>query len=339
MTVRRLPIYLLLDCSESMAGEAIEELQRGIRSMIAHLQTDPQAIETAWISVITFANDAKQIIPLTEVLNFVPPKLSVRTGSALGAGLRMAMECMRREVRRTTSAMKGDYKPLVVLFSDGQPTDDWEDTAEEFKRQRNPGIANVYAIGCGPDADFGTLREVTDIVLQMKELKPDAWKKVFVWLSASVSSMSVALEGGGEGRPLNLPSLPLDVLEVAPKSTGTYQTQQVFLHARCQRDGRPYLMRYARRGNTPFFVALTSHSLEVVEKMRTGPTGEVISTQQLEGIPACPYCENPAGVQCACGTLVCLDPRRPEFTCPTCKIHGAAGSAGGGGFDVQQALG
>ena len=75
--MRRLPIYLLLDCSESMAGEAIAELQRGIASMVAHLQTDPQAIETAYISVITFDNDAKQLIPLTEVLNFKPPRLTV----------------------------------------------------------------------------------------------------------------------------------------------------------------------------------------------------------------------------------------------------------------------
>ena len=30
---RRLPIYLLLDCSESMAGDAIEDVSRGVQTI------------------------------------------------------------------------------------------------------------------------------------------------------------------------------------------------------------------------------------------------------------------------------------------------------------------
>lgn len=339
MSVRRLPIYLLLDCSESMAGEAITQLQRGVAEMVAHLQSEPHAIETAYVSVITFSNEARQIVPLTEILSFTPPKLSVRTGSALGAGLRVLMDCMAREVRRTSATVKGDYKPLVILFSDGQPTDDWEDIAKEIRQKKAPSVANIYAIGCGPDADIGTLREVTDIVLTMPNMTPEVWKKTFVWLTASVASQSMAVGGGREGQALNLPELPAGALEVAPQYTGPYQVRQVFLHARCQKDGKPYLMRFARRGKTDRFVALCSHGLEVVEKMTTGPTGQRISTDQLEGVPPCPYCESPVAVACDCGTLVCLDPRRgPEFNCPACRRRGAAGGYGGG-FDVHQALG
>ena len=339
MSLRRLPVYLLLDCSESMAGEAISQLQGGIKAMVEHLQSDPHAIETAYISVITFSNEARQIIPLTEVMNFTPPKLSVRTGSALGAGLRVLLDCIRREVKKTTATSKGDFKPVVILFSDGQPTDNWEPMAEEIRRQRSPSVANIYAIGCGPDADFSALREITDIVLKMPDMTPDVWKKVFVWLSASVSSTSMALGGGGEGKNLNLPELPAGALEVPPANSGPYLLRQVFLQARCQKDGRPYLMRFARRGRTDTFVALCSHPLDVVEKLRTGSTGQKIATDQLEGVPSCPYCENPVAVACDCGTLVCLDPRKgAAFGCPTCGLRGSAG-VGGGGFDVHQALG
>jgi uncharacterized protein YegL len=338
MSARRLPVYLLLDCSESMAGEAITQLQAGVAAMVDHLQSDPHAIETVHVSVITFSNDAKQVVPLTEVMSFQPPKLSVRTGSSLGAGLRVLQDCIRREVRKTTATVKGDFKPIVILFSDGQPTDEWEPIAEEIRRQRSPGLANIYAIGCGPDADFAALREVTDIVLKMPDMKPEMWKKVFVWLSASVSSTSQALNGGREGQNLNLPELPAGALEVPPAQTGPYLLRQVFLHARCQKDGRPYLMRFARRGRTDIFVALGSHRLDVVEKVKTSSTGQKISTDQLEGVPPCPYCENPVAVACSCNTLVCLDPRRgANFTCPTCGGRGSASE--GGGFDVQQALG
>ena len=86
MSLRRLPIYLVLDCSESMAGEAVAELERGLRGMVEHLQTDPHAIETACLSVVTFSGGAEQLVPLTEVLDFRVPKLAVRSGSSLGAG-------------------------------------------------------------------------------------------------------------------------------------------------------------------------------------------------------------------------------------------------------------
>ena len=243
------------------------------------------------------------------------------------------MDCVRREVRRTTATEKGDYKPLVILFSDGQPTDDYGAVAAELRRA-SPGVGNVYAIGCGPDADFGTLREVTDIVLRMADLSPDVWRKVFVWLSASVSNVSQAV--GGEGA--RLPELPAGALEVPPVEGGPYVVRQVFLHARCQKGGHPYLMRYARRGRSDVFVALGAHKLEVVEQPPDTGRGERISTARLEGVPPCPYCDNPVAVACSCGALVCLDPRASSFACPACGQSGAFGGAGSG-FEVARASG
>ncbi|MCA9071556.1 MAG: VWA domain-containing protein, partial [Planctomycetaceae bacterium] len=128
-SLRRLPIYLVLDCSESMAGEAIQEMSRGVDTMIDTLLSDPLALETAYISVITFSSYAKQVVPLTELMEFQRPPLSVRTGTALGSALQTVEVCIEREVRRTTATQKGDYKPLVILITDGDPTDDWEDAA------------------------------------------------------------------------------------------------------------------------------------------------------------------------------------------------------------------
>src|SRR5439155_14247146 len=93
MFVRRLPVYLLLDCSESMAGPAIESVQRGVEALIGELRGNPQALETAHISVITFAKRAQQVVPLTELITFQPPKLSVRTGTSLGEALRLLLDC------------------------------------------------------------------------------------------------------------------------------------------------------------------------------------------------------------------------------------------------------
>lgn len=43
---RRLPIYLLLDCSESLAGGPLEAVAQGVASLLADLRGDPMALET-----------------------------------------------------------------------------------------------------------------------------------------------------------------------------------------------------------------------------------------------------------------------------------------------------
>ena len=73
--MRRLPIYLLLDCSGSMMGEPITAVQTGLQNLVATLRQDPYALETAYISVITFDSDARQTVPLTELSQFNPNTL------------------------------------------------------------------------------------------------------------------------------------------------------------------------------------------------------------------------------------------------------------------------
>lgn len=70
---RILPIYILVDCSESMKGEPIEAVHQGISALINDLRDDPQAIEMVHISIITFADTAMQLYQLTELMNAIIP--------------------------------------------------------------------------------------------------------------------------------------------------------------------------------------------------------------------------------------------------------------------------
>src|SRR4051812_37211576 len=72
---RRLPVYLVLDCSGSMSGEPIEAVRQGVKALLSDLRGDPQALETAYLSVITFSSGAQQVCPLTELMTFQEPNL------------------------------------------------------------------------------------------------------------------------------------------------------------------------------------------------------------------------------------------------------------------------
>lgn len=116
--IRRLPVYLLLDCSGSMSGEPIEAVKQGIKALLTELKGDPQALETACLSVITFNSTARQISPLTELMLFKEPELTAGGATALGGRripavrvLRAFSEGRRRQDNRRTRHHQTLHEP------------------------------------------------------------------------------------------------------------------------------------------------------------------------------------------------------------------------------------
>ncbi len=205
MSIRRLPVYLLLDCSSSMIGQPIEQVRQGLRALLDDLNTEPMAIETVYLSVITFDSTAQQLMPLTELMQFKEPQLKARGATALGAALRLLKDCLEKEVRQNTEDQKGDWKPLVFLMTDGMPTDSWKEIADEIKIQKR---ANLIAFAAGLGADVSNLKCITDIVLKSDELSPGALKAFFQWMSQSILRTGQSVQVMAEGTPVDLPPPP-----------------------------------------------------------------------------------------------------------------------------------
>lgn len=87
--MRRLPVYLLLDTSGSMYGEPIEAVKNGVQTLVSTLRSDPYALETAYISIITFNSSAQQITPLTELAAFKQPNIDASGCTVLGGALEL----------------------------------------------------------------------------------------------------------------------------------------------------------------------------------------------------------------------------------------------------------
>ncbi|MCC9608610.1 VWA domain-containing protein [Blastopirellula sp. JC732] len=199
--LRRLPVYLLLDCSGSMFGEPIEAVRQGLSLLRSDLQSDPQALETVWLSVITFETDAKQVVPLTPIDQFSEPTLQASGATSMGAAIKLLMECIDREVRKTSATQKGDFKPLVFLMTDGIATDNWEGAADELKKRR-PG--NIIACAAGSGADEQALKRATEIVVKLTDTSPGTLQAFFRWVTASVSTTSASVSAKGDA-PVNMP--------------------------------------------------------------------------------------------------------------------------------------
>lgn len=192
--MRRLPVYLLLDCSGSMYGEPIEAVKNGVQTLISTLRSDPYALETAYISIITFDTNAKQVTPLTELAAFQQPNIDASGCTALGGALSLLAQKVDSEVTKTTADVKGDWKPLVFLMTDGEPTDDLQAGINEFKKRK---FGMVVACAAGQGANTDKLKQITENVVQLDTADSATIKAFFKWVSASVSASSKSIEDTG----------------------------------------------------------------------------------------------------------------------------------------------
>lgn len=208
--MRRLPVYLLLDTSGSMSGEPIEAVKNGVQILVSTLRQDPYALETAYLSVITFDNEARQLVPLTELPAFQAPNIAATGTTAFGGALTLLAERIDAEVAKTTADVKGDWKPLVFIMTDGVPSDDWARGAERLRQSRT-GV--VIACAAGPHANSAILKQITEVVVSLDTADASTIKAFFKWVSASVSTGSQKVDQGHK-EVLGLSDLPLPPPEV-----------------------------------------------------------------------------------------------------------------------------
>lgn len=173
---RKLPVYLLIDCSAAMRGDRINKARVGVDSIVSALLASPAAVEYAYLSVITFEYEAKVLMPLTPLFDFQTPDFSVSPGggSFLGAALELLETRVQMEVQRKDATHRGDWPPLVFILTDGKPSDTvaYRRMARRIRAGEIWGIRpqnmTVYTAGSKPDPK--TLRELSDNVLPLSDL-------------------------------------------------------------------------------------------------------------------------------------------------------------------------
>jgi len=341
---RRLPIYFVLDCSESMIGTALTQVEGLVGTVVRALRTDPQALETVHLGVIAYAGVAKVIAPLAPVLTFQVPTLPVGGGTNLGVAIDLLMQELGTSLVRNTPERRGDWKPVIYLFTDGRPTDDPGPAIERWRK--NWGTkASIVAVGFGKGADLSTLRRLTESVFLFEQSSDVDFKKFVDWVSNSMLTQSQRVEAGG---PTTVASPDEQVVRKAPETTTLSADEQVVSFVgRCSRTKAPYLLKYdlrrggsERAGHEPGQYELDK-GYTLTEDYFAWSGKDALTTQvnttQLDNFPSCPNCPNPVAFgRCSCGELTCNTPDQP-MVCPWCKQ--SVTFSGSAHFDVKRGRG
>lgn len=150
-TARPLPVIVLADVSGSMASNGkIEALNAALQEMVHAFSKQSRLRAEIQVSLITFGEVAKMHLPLTpasQVGNIAPLAATGRT--PMGQALELVTALLEDKARIPSRA----YRPVLVLVSDGHPTDDWQEPFKRLQTAERAQKAARYAMAIGADAD------------------------------------------------------------------------------------------------------------------------------------------------------------------------------------------
>lgn len=347
--MRRLPIYFLIDVSESMVGEPIEQVQDGIATIIKELKTDPYALETVWISIIGFAGKSKVITPLQDVITFYPPKIPIGSGTSLSKGLEELMNSIDKDIVKTTYERKGDWKPIIFLFTDGIPTDNTDKAIERWNANYK-GKCNLVVISIGDNTNYNLLGKLSDQVLLFNNTDANSYKEFFKWVTASIKATSENINNTNTDG-INLSKTNPEIVEKIDlsKNHSLPDNNFVVLSGKCSTNDKLYLLKFKKSTqessvpgfNTRFYKIDGAYKIDenaYREYSEGAVNSNKISSDELYGNPSCPSCgNNYALATCQCGGIHCISGDGPA-TCPWCGNTGYYGMSEGG-FDINRTLG
>ncbi|QPD04890.1 MAG: hypothetical protein Nkreftii_002664 [Candidatus Nitrospira kreftii] len=209
--VKRTPVILVLDTSGSMqTNNRIGILNKGLADFIDAAKKEDRLADSILLTVITFGGRVDAPIQRQSLDNISVPTLVADGDTPMGDAVTAAIGELELQRQDLKAAGTPYTIPWMVLMSDGAPTDDWQEAADNVQRLITEKRLVCFAFGI-PPADTrvlarfgrkGTVYSVTEhnVAQLLKE-----------WLTGSLLNLANSSDGQ---KSLQLPAPPATTIEV-----------------------------------------------------------------------------------------------------------------------------
>lgn len=201
----RIPIVLVLDCSDSMMekreGELrtpFEALNGGLDTLWSALHGDDLAKRRAEVSFITFGSDVSKPTDFATVEDMVLPALAPMGVTSFGEALEVAMDTIEERKRVYKEEGIQYYRPILLAISDGLPTSSMDEASRrirEFTERKKLTFMPIAVDG----ADVELMSSISG--KPAAKLQGMKFDELFQWLSASVAIVSASRPGSDTEEP------------------------------------------------------------------------------------------------------------------------------------------
>ena len=198
-TEQRTPLVLVLDCSGSMAGAPIAQLNAGLKLLEEELKADAIASKRVRLLLVEIGgmDEARLVGDWQDAMDFVAPVLEANGTTPTGQAVDLALDRIEDQKQQFRAAGVAYTRPWLFLMSDGQPTDAWQQAADRCRQAEAANKVAVFPLAVGAGANPATRGEFSSkgqaAVKQLDGLK---FRELFLWLSASMKVVSQARPGG-----------------------------------------------------------------------------------------------------------------------------------------------
>lgn len=216
---RPLQFIFIVDCSGSMDGAKIESLNFSIRESIKPMQVvaDENPSAEVLVRVIKFSDGAQwHVSQPTNVHHFVWSDLDAGGVTDMGKAMRLAADALDEK-----ALPQRGLPPVLVLVSDGQPTDDFDGGLKILMGHPWGRKAVRIAVAIGADADLDVLQrfignvEIKPLVaLNAKDLADKIKWASTVPLKAASAPASRTPGQSSSAANVQIPAPPIDTTAV-----------------------------------------------------------------------------------------------------------------------------
>ncbi len=208
---RPLPVLLLADISGSMAANGkIDALNQAVSTMISSFADEDAGRIAIHAGVITFGQGGARLhhpMQPAKALRWDP--LTALGGTPMGAAFDLTTSVLADREQIAGGALR----PALVLVSDGQPTDAWEEPLARLLAHERGRKATRFAMAIGADADRAMLQRFLADTGQSVFGAEDARgiRQFFQWVTMSVTLRSRAANPEADDGYAPLPPEDYDV--------------------------------------------------------------------------------------------------------------------------------